>query len=155
MLARPGDMAQPWFEDLSPGYRVVSDPRLVTQQEIVAFATLWDPQPFHLDPEAAKHSVFGQLVGSGVHMHALTMRLGVDCDVLCGKAELGLGLDEMRFLKPLLPDRAVTAAFTVLSARASQSRPEHGVVAWRIELLDDAGAVIFSAILTNLYRREP
>jgi acyl dehydratase len=49
----------------------------------------------------------------------------------------------------------VTAAFTVLSARASQSRPEHGVVAWRIELLDDAGAVIFSAILTNLYRREP
>lgn len=147
-------MAQPWFEDLSPGYSVVSDPRLVTQQEIVAFATLWDPQPYHLDPEAAKHRVFGQLVGSGVHMHALTMRLGVDCGVSCGKAELGLGLDEMRFLEPLLTDRAVTAAFTVLSTRASQSRPEHGIVTWRIELLDDAVAVIFSATLTNLYRRK-
>jgi acyl dehydratase len=146
---------QPWFEDLYPGYSVVSDPRLVTQEEIVAFATLWDPQPYHLDPEAAEHSVFGQLVGSGTHMHALMMRLGFDSGVLCGNAELGLGLDEMRFLKPLLPDRAVTATFMVLSARASKSRPGHGVVAWRVELLDDAGAVMFSAILTNLYRRRP
>jgi acyl dehydratase len=147
-------VAQPWFEDIYPGYRVVSNPRLVTQDEIVSFATLWDPQPYHLDPEAAKHSVFGQLVGSGTHMHALMMRLGFDSGVLCGKAELGLGLDDM-LLKPLLPGRSVTATFTVLSARVSKSRPEHGVVSWRVELLDDDGAVMFSAILANLYRREP
>lgn len=146
---------QPWFEDLAPGYRVDSQPRLVTQQEIVAFAQLWDPQPFHTDAEAARDSAFGQLVASGTHMHALMMRLGFDADVLRGKSEIGLGVYEMRFLRPLTPGTTITARFTVVSLRPSASRPANGVVRWLAQLRDGQGAVLFSAIVAALHRRRP
>ena len=146
---------QPWFEDIAPGYSVTSLPRLVTEDEIVAFARLWDPQPFHTDAGAAKDSAFGQLVASGTHMHGLMMRLGFDADVLRGKSEIGLGVDEMRFLRPLLPDTTITARFTVLSTRASASRPTHGVVRWQASLQDSQGAVLFSAVVAVLHRRHP
>lgn len=147
--------AQPWFDDLYPGFMVTSQPRFVPEREIVDFARLWDPQPYHIDTEAAKSSVFGRLVGSGTHMHALTMRLGVDSNVLCGKAVLGLGLDRVRYLKPLLPDTSVAATFAVTDARLSASRPGYGVVTWEVKLLDEAGEAIYSAVLANLYRRRP
>ncbi len=146
---------QPWFEDLGPGYRVVSAARWVDRAEIVAFAHDWDPQPFHIDPERAKASAFGQLVASGVHMHALMMRLGFDSNVLTGHAEVGLGLDAMRFLHPLVPDTWVQAVFTVLEARPSQSRPAHGVVRWQTDLQAVDGPILFTAVLVNLYRRRP
>jgi acyl dehydratase len=144
---------QPWFEELTIGHRVVSAPRLVTAEEIIAFGRLWDPQPFHVDPEAARSTVFGQLVASGTHMHALMLRLGYDCGVLRGKSEIGLGVDEMRFLKPLLPETEVAASFTVLSLRASASRPQHGVVRWSSVLRDRSGNELFSAIVATLHRR--
>ncbi|MBP9184028.1 MAG: hypothetical protein KBF78_12915 [Fuscovulum sp.] len=146
---------QPWFEDLSPGYTVTSQPRLVTEQEIVAFAQLWDPQPFHTDALAARDSAFGRLVASGTHMHALMMRLGYDANVLRGKSEIGLGVDEMRFLQPLTPDTTITARFTVLSLRPSASRAAHGIVRWQAQLLDEGKAVLFSAIVAALHRRRP
>ncbi len=67
---------QPWFDELYPGYSVSSAPRRVEQEEIVAFARDWDPQPFHIDADLANATAFGQMVASGVHMHALMMRLG-------------------------------------------------------------------------------
>lgn len=146
---------QPWFEDLFPGYRVTSAPRRVETDEITAFARDWDPQRFHLDPDLAKASAFGQLVACGVHMHALMMRLGVDGKVLTGHAEIGLGLDGMRFLRPLLPRTTVRAVFTVQDLRPSASRPAHGVVRWQTDLVQDGGPVLFTACLANLYRRRP
>lgn len=83
------------------------------------------------------------------------MRLGYDADVLCGKSEIGLGVDEMRFLRPLLPETSVTAEFTVVSVRPSASRPTHGVVRWRARLKDGQGEVLFSAVVAVLHRRRP
>ena len=88
-------------------------------------------------------------------MHALMMRLGFDADVLRGKSEIGLGVDEMRFLLPLLPDTTITARFTLLSTRASASRPTHGVVQWQASLQDSQGGVLFSAVVAVLHRRRP
>ncbi|WP_413873856.1 MaoC/PaaZ C-terminal domain-containing protein [Albidovulum sp.] len=144
---------QPWFDDLYPGYRVSSAPRRVERDEIIAFARDWDPQPFHIDADLAKASAFGQLVASGVHMHALMMRLGFDSNVLTGHAEIGLGLDGMRFLHPLLPGATIRAVFTVLDLRPSASRPEHGVVRWQTDLVEEGGPELFTARLANLYRR--
>jgi acyl dehydratase len=146
---------QPWFDDMVPGYTVTSQPHLVNAEEIVAFGQLWDPQPFHTDAVAARDSAFGQLVASGTHMHALMMRLGYDANVLRGKSEIGLGVDEMRFLQPLTPGTTITARFTVLSLRASASRPTHGIVRWHAQLLDEDDVVLFSAVAAVLHRRRP
>lgn len=146
---------QPWFDDLYPGYRVVSAPRRVEREEIIAFARDWDPQPFHIDADLAKNTPFGQLVASSVHMHALMMRLGFDSNVLTGHAEIGLGLDGMQFLRPLPPGASVRAVFTVLDLRPSASRPEYGVVRWQTDLAEVDGPTYFTARLANLYRRRP
>lgn len=146
-------MSAPFFEDLFRGYAVTSPPRRVSAGEIIAFASQWDPQPFHVDPEAAVQSEFGQHVGSGAHMYALMMRLGVESGALTGNAVLGVGLDRMRFHRPLLPESNIRAGFTVVALRLSASRKHLGIVRWRCTLTDDTDDVIFSAFLINLYRR--
>jgi len=142
----------PFFEDLHVGYSATSEPTVVSKQDIIDFATKWDPQPFHIDEEAATKTFFGQLVASGVHSFAVTMRLGVDCRVLTGNSVAGLGVDKMRFPAPLLPDTTVTATFTVESLRRSESKPGFGVVNWSVAASDHRGTAIFTAIFTNLYR---
>lgn len=145
----------PYFEDLRVGYSVTSKPATVGKQDIIEFATKWDPQPFHVDEAAAKDTFFGQLVASGVHTFAVTMRLGVDCRVLTGNSVAGLGVDKVRFLAPVPPESAVTAVFTVDSLRPSASRPGYGVVNWSVVTSGQSGNAVFSAIFTNLYRCRP
>ena len=113
----------PFFDDLSVGHAVLSDGRLVTKAEIIEFAKVWDPQPFHIDEEKAADTFFGALVASGAHTYAVTMRLGVDCRVLTGNAVAGFGVDEMRFRAPVVPESVLRPRFTVRSMRASSSKP--------------------------------
>jgi len=92
-----------YFEDLSEGDTASAGSRTVTAEEIVAFAERYDPQPFHVDEEAAAQSPFGGLVASGWHTAALTMRLLVD-GVLSETASQGaLGVDELRWHRPVRP----------------------------------------------------
>ncbi len=72
--------------------------------------------------------------------------------MLTGHAEIGLGLDGIRFLRPLLPGTTVRAVFTVLDLRHSASRPEHGIVRWQTDLVEEGGPVLFTARLASLYR---
>ncbi|MGK9283516.1 MaoC family dehydratase N-terminal domain-containing protein [Sinorhizobium meliloti] len=143
----------PFFEDLSVGYTVWSEGRLITKAEIIDFATVWDPQPFHVDEAAAADTFFGKLVASGSHTYAITMRLGVDCRVLTGNAVAGFGVDEMRFRAPVLPGSTLRARFRVSSMRTSASMPGLGIVRWEVETFDQDGSRVLSAIMTNLYRR--
>ncbi|MBX5173339.1 dehydratase [Rhizobium sp. NZLR1b] len=144
-----------WFEDLSIGFGVRSEPILLTRDAIIRFAGEFDPQPFHLSEEGAANSFFATLVASGAHSYALTMRLGVNAGVFTGNAIAGLGVDEMRFLKPLLPESKLSATFTVKSLRESRSKPHLGIVHWLAETYDDNGVRVFSAIIKNLVLRDP
>lgn len=144
-----------WYEELEIGYSVSSEHRLVSKAEIVDFATKWDPQPFHLSEELAKDTVFGRLVGSGAHTYAVMIRLGVDCRVLTGKAVAGLGVDQLRYHAPVLPDSFLRARFTVKSMRESSTKPGFGIVGWLAEIFDQRETRVLSAVITNLYRRCP
>lgn len=132
-----------WYEDLTVGHRVISASRLVSKAEIIEFAEKWDPQPFHVDDELAKSSIFGQLVGCGAHTYAITIRFGVDCRVFTGNAVVGLGVDDMRFHAPVHPDSMLHSTFTVSSLRLSLTKPHLGVVEWSAETFDNLGVRVF------------
>src|SRR5690606_29128939 len=93
-----------YFEDLNIGHHIRTGSYTVSAEEIISFATQYDPQPMHMDAEAAKHSIFGELVASGWHTLAITMRLMVLAKPLGDIPLVGLGGDEVRFLRPLRPN---------------------------------------------------
>ena len=143
-----------YFEDFAVGEVVElgSYPPL-SEAEIVAFARQWDPQPFHLDPERAKQSMFGGLVASGWHTGAIAMRLLVD-GLLSGSASQGSpGLDHLRFRRPVRPGDVLSGRYTVVAVAPSASRPRLGKVTGRTELINQDGEVALSMEATGFYLR--
>lgn len=125
----------------------------ITRQEILDFAAQWDPQPFHLDEDAARRSAFGGLIASGWHTSAIFMRLLVD-GLLNSPASLGSpGLDELRWLKPVRPGDTLRPRITVLEATPSARNPARGTVRWNGEILNQDGDVVMRIIGRNLFAR--
>lgn len=116
------------FEDFQPGQSFTLGPYAVTADAIIAFAREFDPQPFHLDKAAAKASILGGLAASGWHSTAMLMRLMCDA-VLSNSAILGSsGMDDVKWLAPVLASDVLSGEFTITSTRASASRPGIGIV---------------------------
>ena len=141
------------WEDFTPGSVFESEPRQVTREEIVEFAAAYDPQPMHLDEEAARASMLGSLAASGWHSCCLLMRLLSDC--LLGQSHfLGApGIEEVRWLKPLRPGESIRARATVLEARPSRSRPQLGFVKFLFELVDSSGASVMTLTVNPMFAR--
>ncbi len=119
------------FEDFPPGHFGTFGPRRVTREEILAFAAEFDPQPMHLDEEAAKRSMLKGLSGSGWHLCSIMMRMMFD-GFIGRTASLGSpGVNEMRWLAPLRPGDDLTLDVEVAEARVSRSRPETGIVTFK------------------------
>ncbi|MDE2243953.1 MAG: MaoC family dehydratase [Bradyrhizobium sp.] len=119
------------FEDFQPGPFGSFGPRHVTREEILAFAAEFDPQPMHLDEEAARHSMLGGLAGSGWHLCSIMMRMMFD-GFLRRTASLGSpGVNELRWLVPLRPGDDLTLDVEIVEARVSRSRPQTGIVTVR------------------------
>ncbi|MBV8122601.1 MAG: MaoC family dehydratase [Burkholderiaceae bacterium] len=116
------------FEDFHAGRVLEFGDRKVTREEIISFASAYDPQPFHLDEEAARRSVLGGLSASGWHTCAMTMRMMCDGYLNHSTSQGSPGLDNIRWLKPVRPGDTLRVRMTVLEARASQSRPAIGLV---------------------------
>ena len=131
-----------YFEDLQPGDAFESPPRTVTAEEIVAFAREFDPQPFHVDPEAARGSFFGGLVASGWHTAALTMRNFVDAGVDLAGGIIGAGMEYLRWPAPLPAGDTIRTRITIERMRPSQSRPLFGIVTFRVETLRSDGKAV-------------
>jgi acyl dehydratase len=130
------------FEDFEPGQVYELGSRTVTEAEILEFARQFDPQPFHLDPEAAKESVFGGLIASGWHTGAIWMRLYVDA-MLGGAASRGSpGVEELRWLEPVRPGDTLTGSLTVLDVTPSATRSDRGSVRIRGELTNQDGVTV-------------
>ena len=122
------------FEDFHAGSVIHCGPRTVTAEEIVAFATQFDPQPFHVDPEAAKRSIYGTLIASGWHTASMVMRMGCDAYLLDSTSAGSPGIDELRWLKPTRAGDTIRADLVTLEVRPSKSKPDRGVVVneWRV-----------------------
>jgi len=144
------------FEDFEPGEVLELGHHTVTEAEIVAFAEQWDPQPFHVDPEAAAASAFGGLVASGWHTGALWMRLYVDA-VLQDAASMGSpGIEELRWLAPVRPGDTLHARLTVLEATPSARSPDRGTIRSRGEMVNGDGTIVLSMVARGHFgRREP
>jgi acyl dehydratase len=144
-----------YFEDFRPGQTVELGSRTVTEEEIVAFARQWDPQPFHTDAEAARDSVFGGLIASGWHTGAMWMRLYVD-SLLCGSASQGsTGVEELRWLAPVRPGDTLTGRLEVLEAVPSERRPDRGTVRIRAEMVNQDGVTVMSMTSRGHFGRRP
>jgi acyl dehydratase len=124
-----------YFEDMVVGRTIAVGSRTVTEEEILAFATAFDPQPFHIDREAAADSIYGGIIASGWHTCSMIMRLMVD-NFLKDAASMGSpGVDQIRWIKPVRAGDTLTVSTTTTDARASESKPDRGVVSteWRAE----------------------
>jgi acyl dehydratase len=143
------------WEDFKPGAVAIYGPRLVTREEIVAFAAEFDPQPMHLDEAAASATLLGGLGASGWQICCLLMRMITDGFLLDSTSMGAPGIDEVRWLKPLRPGTQIRVRATVLDTRASNSRPEMGFVKFQYEVLDDQDAVLTTMVSSMmLVRRE-
>lgn len=142
-----------FWEDFAPGAVSIYGPRLVTREEIVAFAAEFDPQPMHLDEVAASATALGGLGASGWHICCLLMRMIADGFILDSSSMGSPGVDEVRWLKPLRPGTTIRIRSTVLETRASNSRPEMGLVKFMFEVLDDADAIVSTLGTTLMLRR--
>jgi acyl dehydratase len=130
------------FEDFPPGHFGSYGPRHVTREEMLAFAAEFDPQPMHLDEEAAKRSMLKGLSGSGWHLCSIMMRMMFDFYI--GRtASLGSpGVNEMKWLAPFRPGDDLTLDVDVMEARVSRSRPDTGIVTFKGSVRNAAGQVL-------------
>ena len=144
------------FEDFAPGATFAYGGELVTREAIFDFARRYDPQPMHLDEEAAKTSLLGGLAASGLHTNSLLSRMTAQ-HLLADTACLGIaGIKEFRWFRPVRPDETLSVKAEVLDARASRSRPEMGLVTFRFDVSADAGDRVLTLDGTLMFaRREP
>jgi acyl dehydratase len=145
-----------WFEDFTLGAVHEFGHKTVTKEEIVRFASEFDPQPFHLDEAVAARSPFGGLVASGWHTCAMAMRMLCDAYLLDAASVGSPGVDELHWRKPVRPGDVLRVRTTVLEARALKSRPNLGVVRHRWEVLNQKDEVVMDMIGNAMFlRRTP
>jgi acyl dehydratase len=141
------------FEDFEVGTTIPLGVKLVTAEEIVAFAAEFDPQPMHLDEEAGKASILGGLSASGWHTCCIFMRMMCDAFLLDSTSQGAPGIDHARWKKPVLAGDTLTGRSTVLAKRTSQSRPALGFVTCRHELLNQKGEVVLELQNSGMFLR--
>lgn len=142
-----------YLEDFKAGESIDLGSVTVTEDEILEFARRYDPQPFHVDPQAARTSSFGGLIASGWHTCSLWMRGFADV-VLNNAHSLGSpGGDELRWLKPVRPGDTLTATYQVLEVTPSERSPSRGTVRARGQMTNQHGDVVMTVIVRNLFTR--
>jgi acyl dehydratase len=144
-----------YWEDFAPGQRFEMGAHTFTEEEIIAFARQFDPQPFHIDREAAKKSFFGGLIASGWHTCSIAMRLSVDTYVSKTVSLGSPGLDNIRWLKPVRAGDTIRYARVVLESRPSASRIDVGLVKGRWEATNQAGELVMTMEGWGMFGRRP
>jgi acyl dehydratase len=149
-------MTTHYWEDLIVGTRFRSSTsHLIEAKEIMEFASRYDPQPFHTDPEVAKSTIFGGLVASGWMTTAVTMRLLTASGIDVAGGLIGLGVDELRWPKAVRPGDVLHLESEVIEAAPSRSRTDRGTVRVRSLTINQAGETVQSMIATLLVPRRP
>jgi acyl dehydratase len=147
-------MSDRYFEDFVVGEVQRPSGRVrVEKDDIIAFARKFDPQPFHLDDEAGRKSIFGQLVASGWHTAALTMSLVASSEYRAASGTIGLGFNGMRWPMPVYPGDELQIESEVLEMRPSKSRPDRGLMKIRTRTLNQNGEVVQELIANAMVPR--
>jgi acyl dehydratase len=143
------------LEDFHPGETIELGSRSVDRDEIIEFARKYDPQPFHVDEEAGRRSIYGGLIASGWHTVGMLMRLLVDT-VASRSASMGSpGIDEIRFLRPVRPGDTLSARMIVLDVVPSRSKADRGHVRASYEVFNQHGDKVMTMIGLGIYGRRP
>lgn len=146
---------QRWFEDYQPGEVFEFGDHHVTQDEIIDYARRYDPQPFHLDPVAARDSLYGDVIASGWMSAGIAMRMMCDHFIPPVSSLGSPGVDHLRWILPVRPGDRLRLRATVLAVQRSRSKPDRGVVTVRQELLNQDGAVVMSLEGKSMHRVRP
>jgi len=156
-------MIPQYWEDVEIGTRRELGTYTFTQDEIVAFARKYDPQPFHIDPEAAKQSMFGGIIASGWHTAAIWMKLAIEGrkkDAASGKAGplrsgVSPGFEDMKWLKPVRPGMTLSYCSQVTGKTELRSRPALGLIKSLNEARDENGELVMSFVGKGFVQRRP
>ena len=144
-----------YFEDFHVGDVIPVGSVSVSEPEIIAFGRQYDPQPMHIDSDAATFTIYGGLIASGWHTVALFMRMLVE-SLVAKTSSLGSpGVEELRWPAPVRPGDTLTGQMEILETRVSNSRPTMGIVRWRGEMRNQQGQLVMSLLGTNFFGRRP
>ena len=144
-----------YFEDFEVGRTIDVGSRTVTEEEIIEFATKFDPQPFHVDKAAAAQSMYGGIIASGWHTCGMMMRMMVD-GFLRNAASLGSpGVEEIRWLKPVRGGDTLAVTTTAVETRPSSSKPDRGVVVTLWQAKNQHGELVATVKGMGMFMRRP
>ena len=145
-----------YFEDLEPGLRFETMGKTLSEAEILDFAFRYDPQPFHMDVDYAEKGPYGGLIASGIQTIAVALRMVFQSGVFAPEISIGSpGVDELRWLQPVRPGDTIRATGEILEVRASRSKPERGIVRYRMEVLNQRDEVVMTMLSAAIVRRQP
>lgn len=144
-----------YFDDFKPGERFQTAPLLVSETLIVEFGRFYDPQPFHTDPQAAKETIYGGLIASGLQTIALAFKLFLESGTLAASSLGSPGLDEIRWTAPVRPGDTIRVVAEVLESRPSTSKPDRGILRILYTTLNQRGETVMTMIGNQLLRRRP
>ncbi|TNE39578.1 MAG: MaoC family dehydratase [Alphaproteobacteria bacterium] len=148
-------MDKVYFEDVSIGDKTSYGSKKVTREEILDFARKYDPQPFHIDEEAARKSIYGGLIASGWHTAAMLMRMMVDC-MVNKRAGLGSpGFDNLRWIHPVRPGDELRFESVVIETRKSTSRPDMGIIRADVRLFNQKDELVLTMKSTGMMQARP
>lgn len=142
-------MTRRYFEDLSLGEIWTSRTETLTEEDIIAFAKAYDPQPMHTDPVAAAQGPHGTVIASGWHICALSLKLFVEAGGYGDTPVLGMGNDELRWTQVVRPGDRLVVKREVIDLRRSKSNPRNGLVRTRITVDNQKGETVLSMISTG------
>jgi acyl dehydratase len=148
-------MTDRYLEDYAVGQKFGSAQMRVETERIKSFAAEFDPQPFHLDEDAARQSIFQGLAASGWHTAAMTMRLLVDSDLKPAGGIVGAGFDEFRWPCPVRPGDRLRVESEIIEVRASQSRPTQGMIKVRTTTLNQEQQAVQVFVVNLVVPRRP
>lgn len=145
-----------YFDDVAVGDTFESPGAFhVTREAILSFAREWDPQIYHVDEQAAKASFAGDICAAGVHTLAITWKLAHQSGFFEILPIVGLGIDELRLVKPVLPGDRLRVRITITAMRPSKSRPGQGVITNLMEVINQTGEVVLHLSLSELVSMRP
>ena len=143
-----------YFEDIQLNVRQESTSTTLTKEEIISFAKEYDPQPFHIDEEAAKDYPFG-LIASGAHTYAISLKLWNNISTETVASIGGLGIDEMRLSHPVKPGDQLRVQTYNESKRQSKSRPEYGILVSKVNVINQNNEIVLSYKTAALIAKTP
>jgi acyl dehydratase len=144
-----------YFEEFTVGSEIASLGQTLTLDSIIAFATLYDPQSFHIDVEAGRKSPYGSLIASGFQTLAVGFRMFLDTAVLAGTSFGSNAMDDLRWLRPVLPGDTLHTIARVLEARPSASKPDRGIVRAAFRVLNQRDEDVLTFATTVFVARRP